>query len=725
MPRKTLLLIITFSLSYAGLCQKFTPKEKAYLYHAVQYSPIIENELHYFFHYEDDSLPMINDTLPDYDSIAYNIIKDPTKMQWEHQFMPGQENGLLLELAHKLAVRNLNIVIAYNTNMPKAKKEKLKLQNPKSYAKLLRSKLPGAAVQSGKIKNDIKSIMSTSYTNSDRIARLMNTSLPKSTVKNIIETINETNNSWMIQEMRRIYKTLGGNIEENKISTYMQAAGDGAGTIDHNNGYQEQMHPPLKESMPQIMNLFGYNIKNKKARLLPSTVNRERGKTYGSNQETNLHFTVWGYSEDAQTTAVILKGKKIYPLFGKTGFPYLSPDSCYGGKRTYYMIINELEHEIIADLKEQIYGKRGFEYQINQKEEYEEELRYEIKETEVDLNAKRYGGVPDTKIAQKQQKKQQEHLVWLHKELQKTIEEIKELKIAWERAKKMLSIYNDRLDEMKRTIGYSWMKYELEGCIATYSDGTIFNLSTQDMTFPGTEIEEDYELRLIGVPEEPLKRATDEVYASVIQYPTTPEDGVIFNRKYVDAFQENSVEFQDSALNHTDTAMIQQIMNDFENVKKMPAFRIVGHGAEVRRNSGADYLNQYPGETEETKKEARQSDDFKNQRYVIVKYNKYEHKLLIHAYTDNVVYDGKIPEDWQDIAQEKEKRYKNYLYSSAQALSVFDQWTKLFLKYGKKHTNQEKYEEVSDKIEKLRKKAEALYGTQGQMDFKDYQSVWK
>lgn len=722
--------VFLFVVSTPSKGQELSGKERAYLYHAAFNSPKIEHHLKYFFHYEKDSLPMINDTLPNFDSIAYYIIEHPNKMQWEPRFMKGQENGLLLELSHKLAMRNLNQVVAYNTNMPKAKKEKFELENPENYLTLLKENLPPSVVNNGTINNDVKQVLASNYTNSDRITRLRNTAIPETTVKNIVTAINKTNAQWINQETIRIFNILGGQIDTQKIQSFLMAAGDGAGSIDKNNGYEAQIHTPIAQSIYQIINHFGYGLKlgkpgrNSDVPIYTNLTKTENSKTYGKNISTNIHFTVWGYTEIAQTTVVVFKNQKAYPLFGQKHHPFLSTDSSYNGERTYYSIINELEHVMIADLKEMLYGKRGFEYQINKNKDYAEDLRMKIKKTEVKLNAMRYGGVPTSKGGKKKKKTTQEYYVWLNSELEATLAEIKRLELAWEEAQEKLSYFEAELDKMKRTIGYTWMTYEIEDSIATFSDGSTFNLKTQDFTFPGTDIPEDYEIRLIAIPEEPLMRPSDEVFVAAIQYPSEPQNYIIFDQAYIDQFEKN-YPLLTQTFTEKDSAIVEQIMVDIYRMKKYPDVRIVGHGAISRQAQSADYIQNYPGDTKEAQKEARNSDAFSKQRKVTLTYNINTHKINVDGYTDPVIYNGYTPESWAKDTAAKEPQFKNELFSAAKAMATFDDWSRSLLEIGKDHVSAEVYDDVEKKISKMRKKARARFSYGEEMKLKDYEKEWK
>lgn len=730
MSRRIIIFLTLIVLAFNLKAQEFTAEEKAYLYHAAFNSPKIEHELRYFFHFENDSLPMINDTLPDYDSIGFYIIQKPVKMQWESQFMRGQQNGLLLELCHKLAMRNLNLTIAYNTNMPKVKKEKIELNDPKSYLEILKDQLPAQAITNNAIHEDVKKALASSYTNSDQMVRLNSAQFSESTVKQIIDAINKTNEIWINKETIRIFNLLGGVVDQKKIETYLMAAGDGAGSIDKNNGYEAQIHTPIAQSIYQIVNHFGYGISmgkpNSKGKipLFTNIAKTQSGKTYGKFVNTNIHFTVWGYSEEAQTTVVVFRDNKAYPLFGQSHHPFLSADSAYNGDRTYYQIINKLENEIIADLKEKLYGKRGFEWLINKNKDYAEDLRMKIKKTEVKLNAMRYGGVPDSKSGKKKKKKTQEYYVWLNTELENTLAEIKKLELAWEEAQEKLSYYETELDKMKRTIGYSWVSYEMKDSVAYFEDGVTFNLRTQDFMFPGTNIAEEYEIRLIAVPEAPLIRNTNEVYVSAIQYPGEPQDYIVYDATYQDRF-EKQFPLVTATFAPKDSAIIEQLLVEISQLKKYPEARIVGHGAEFRKGSGGDYISNYPGDTPEKRQQNREDEDFKKLRKVEVRYNLNTHQLVIDGYTDQVIYQGFVPDDWSKDTTENEPQFKNRLVSAAQAMATFDDWSNSLLSIGKDYVSEEVYNEAEKKIKKMRKKAVARFGEGYEIKLKDYEKNWK
>src|SRR5690606_33367498 len=73
-------------------------EQKAFFYHIARRTEIIEPELFHLFEFTD-SIPMINDTLPDYKYVEKQVVNDPEKLLLNKDQFARKPNGLISDLA--------------------------------------------------------------------------------------------------------------------------------------------------------------------------------------------------------------------------------------------------------------------------------------------------------------------------------------------------------------------------------------------------------------------------------------------------------------------------------------------------------------------------------------------------------------------------------------------------------------------------------------------------
>ena len=133
-------------------------------------------------------------------------------------------------------------------------------------------------------------------------------------------------------------------------------------------------------------------------------------KTVGNSRYTDLHFDVWGYNTEKQTTVVIERNGLSYPLFGSGETRFLSPDSSFSSGITFMAIINDLEKNKIAKLNEMIYGKKGFDYWIDYNKKKKDETELKIEKMEYGYSALHTEPVGTDKKSAKKAKKSRKHI---------------------------------------------------------------------------------------------------------------------------------------------------------------------------------------------------------------------------------------------------------------------------------------------------------------------------
>jgi len=150
MKKFLLFFICLISIPSIGqINEDLTPEERAYLFHVVKKSPILNNNFGRFFDYQGPEILLSNKSL-NYDSIELLIINQPDLLFVRKEEIAKSAKGLIAEAANKMAVWELNNVLSAKRDEPDDLKQ---YKNEYAYFEsLLMAKLPPNAT---KVKNDI------------------------------------------------------------------------------------------------------------------------------------------------------------------------------------------------------------------------------------------------------------------------------------------------------------------------------------------------------------------------------------------------------------------------------------------------------------------------------------------------------------------------------------------------------------------------------------------
>ncbi|MFT7344215.1 MAG: hypothetical protein ACI9XP_000798, partial [Lentimonas sp.] len=355
-------LLFLFSLfSFISFSQEFTdlnPEERAYLYHVVKKSPILDNNMGRFFTYTGPDIRLKNGQIH-YDSIEELMINQPDLLTIRKSEIAKSPKGLLAEAANKMAIWQLNkALLAYRAE--DGSNTQVELFN--EFQNTLLGHLPLSAT---KKKDDsvfvhpkIYNVLNPSLALNEKIAMLEGFRfLNFSERKDVLDAISYSTNHFVEKRARQIFLELGGEVDI--FTNILIAAGDGSNTSGLLEEREKDEKGRWNRGLPKAVGLFPYQLsivetenKNKRItkRIEPARIALYDFETVGNNRLTNLHFDVWGYNAKKQTTVVLEKNGKSYRLFGSGETRFLSPDSAFGSGGTYQSIIDEMEKEKIGDL---------------------------------------------------------------------------------------------------------------------------------------------------------------------------------------------------------------------------------------------------------------------------------------------------------------------------------------------------------------------------------------
>lgn len=550
---KKFYLIFLFSLSLTSNAQwiwnEFSGEEKAFFFQICRRTEILKPELFHLFEFTD-SIPYINDTLPDYTYVEKQIVKSPEKLILHVDQVQRKSSGLWSELAMAYGLWELDRVLHYRASTDKIHEDlKPKLKEFELY---VMENIPQSALtelSSGKytIMKGITNYFTPSMSVKDKMAALANSGYSEQDQMLILNAIYEAQEKYATQVAALAMKYLGFIKDEEGAQDFLSAAGDGSSFSE----LQGFFKTPYNNLVPDERGLFQFEaeiyqekeekpdgevILKKPIVRIKDIVTREF-RTH-NQKSTKIHFNVLGFHPERQTTIAIQKGGTSYILYGKNEHRLISPDSTYGKGTTYWRLLYELENYYIADLNEKLYGKRGYEFWI---ETYEGKIRKTellIKKTEYKLDQLRHQPMGQPKMKKKKIKKkdlgksdqinghptntvtknekkiniEQNRLVHLNTQWENEKNTLAKLKKEMEEAYFLLVKYQTLYDKMLKNLGYVFMDYKQVGNLYVFNDGAIFNYVTQDFIFPTTGREEVFQVFHISFGEKVLSTSIDESF---------------------------------------------------------------------------------------------------------------------------------------------------------------------------------------------------------------------
>lgn len=647
----TLLLIFISLCGSAQNSSSFSGEEKAYMYHVVMKSPILRQNIGRYFEYSGPKI-YLRDTILNYDSIDVLIINEPELLFIRSSEIGKKPPGLVAELANKMAVWELNkTLLAYKQQ---DENEMIQYKTKfEEFEKLLLEYLPSSMLERNNLNQitfnpKLHRVLNPGLSFNEKILVLNSfyrTSLSEQEI--VIHALNRAINEWVKVRTFELFTQLGA--KTNRFENVLIAAGDGSMTSGLMNEREKDNKGKWNRGLPRAVGLFPYQTfisegteQNRTREIEPKRFASLTMHTSGNNLITNLHPDVWGYNDKKQTTVVIEKNGKSYVLFGSGQTRFLSPDSTFADGTTFFAIIKELENKWIGELKEMIYGKKGFEFWIAFWEDERVKTLEEIKQTEINLSDLRLYTVSNTKAGKKQRKKDQEKLLNLYNYLKDCEENIKKLKKEKEQAMLLLADYERRLDKYRQLIGYNWVKWKVKDGLYTFEDGSTFNLHTQDFRFPPHQLSEQFEVRLLAIPFSALSDQVDEVMLHMSLSDIEPGYDRTIQLVAEDLFLSNSYKLYNTLFTSEDSVAVTDLL---DALLHKPKINIIARAQGVGEWKNGKLIKQhpvfeeafYPGESEEDKMRNKADTAYKSKRRTELFIDtKGEVSIEINAYTDPV-----------------------------------------------------------------------------------------
>ncbi len=611
-----------------------TPQNKAYLYHTVRKSPILEQNIGRYIKYDGKTIKLPNGEI-NYDSTEQVIINEPELLTIYQNELRKAPKGILAEAANKMALWELNKTLKHQRSGDLVQSGMSSYYE--EFETMLIKELPESALrQKNKaltLRPRIEKLNNPTLTFNDKVAMLDGFGKwNNEQKKRVIEAYNTAINEWVEIRAYSIFKALGGVAAD--FQNVLTAAGDGSNTSGMFEEREKDERGRWNKGLPKAVGLFPYEpyIGKKQTRGAKQLEVLPRGNTFhyfetpGNGKKTNIHLDVWGYNSDKQTTVVLEKGGRYYPLFGSSETRFLSPDSSFGGDLTYYTLIHRVRAEI-AQLEEKISGRRGLEYWIAYHDERREDKLLDIDKVEQELNEIRYSTITTndkkykTDSKKKKRKKRQEKVVLYYSQLDAIKKKIRELKAEKEKVLTKKQALNRQLQGMYDLIGTEWVSFEENEGLYLFEDSSRFDIRTQEFTFPPSEEKEKFQVKLLAIPLSHQSQQFDEVMLHMNITDAEPFYTAQLRMDMNDVFASDDFSFEKSRLiAPADSIGIMEFLEALQDDQMYLNIIARGQGIGRMENNQVidhpepDAVNSYPGATNEEQLRAKESISFKQLR---------------------------------------------------------------------------------------------------------------
>lgn len=686
-------------------------EERAYLFHIVKKSPILDNNLGRFFDYKGPAVTYLNGEVH-FDSIESIIINHPELLIIRSEEIAKSPLGLIAEAANKMAIWELNKALLEHRKKDENQNESF-LKKYQTFEAILIGHLPDAAFKSKAdsivLHPKLDNAFNPSLSLDDKKALLQSFRfLDQEDALQVLKAVNVATNTYVESRAREIYLSLGG--KATTFKNVLIAAGDGSNTTGLLEEREKDEKGRWNKGLPKAVGLFPYQLslqeKITEKRKKTTSIEPNRAPvmdffTAGNNRMTNVHFDVWGYNAEKQTTIVIEKNGRTYRLYGSGETRFLSPDSTFAGKGTYQSMIDDLQKVKIANLEEMIYGKKGFDYWIDYNEKKKKETELKIEKSEKKHSDLGYSPIktsskvtrevrkqkkkskvltdyqPKTDSNKKSKKTSQNEIIFLYEKFEAYKAKIADLKKQKEESMTLLFAYQTRLDGFKTKFGLRPMNFTEKDGLYVFEDSTTFDMNTQEFVFPAIMDTVPFEVRLLAIPYGSLSEEADEVMLHVNLIDAAPRYNARLQLQLKDVFASDDYTLTGNLLSKQDSLAVQLFFEGL--LDKKVNFEIVARGNGVGKKVNNQIVKAqpqveqpaYPGTTENERYNYKMDTSYADLRLseVFIDLGR-QIRLEVNSYTDPVTSNLNCT-DPEIIAQMQKNNWsKNQVLSALRTQSI-------------------------------------------------------
>jgi len=695
-------LHLFFSLKVNAQSQLLSAETRAYIFHIVKQSPVLEKNIGYAFEYNGPLISLENGKGKlNYDSIEYILVNQPDLLIIRENELVRASKGILAELANKTALWILN----KSLNALRQNKTDYDNEFTDHYLATFQDKL-NLQVKKSKNYELLFQVNSSPIFNSglslyDRDMLLLSLGFIKAEDRKTI--LNAQNEAVVIsteKRAKRIFESLGGHYQ--KYENILLAAGDGSYTTGLLEEKERDEEGIWNNGFPKAVGLFPYQFEIRDNQIYTSRIASMQTESLGDNLQTNLHFDVWGYNTNKQTTVIIERQNKSYRFYGSSSTKFLSPDSTLSSGITFQKIINDLNNVNFQRIHKKLHGHGGLLTQeskiLTQLREKEITLQdlYLARENSSDNPAKKGKGKEiETEVEQDIKDKINE----LKNDLSTVRDEIEPLLEVYLETKNLIDYYT-------KNMGSSEVSCILKDGVYIYEDSCFFNPNTQEFITPPSEKKEPLTIRLISIPDDLQGQSTDEVMLHVSKTDFNALASPDLHLVLKDGFSSDGGELK-TIFNFTrqDSLKLKTFFTSYQNHSPI-IFDINALGIGVWRNGkivkdlSPNELSAYPGASEEERNSAKESFPFSSLRRTQLTIKK-SHQLMIkiESFTDPV-QSNFISKNKKLLDLKKSGKIStNDMLSAQRSVSMLEGFSKAFLSFAQNEMKKEFYLEFHEKYQ--------------------------
>ncbi len=235
----------------------FTGKQKGFFYQLTRKIDNLNPVVFHLFEFTD-SIPYINDTLPDYPYVRKMIESDSSKLILHHSELIRKNNGLVSDIAVHYAMWELDLILHFRSS-DKSKYQYLK-PKLKQFEHYVLEKAPQAAVQtlsdgSYVLSPTLFSYYSPNLTISEKIAAIRNVSFDDGQKYTIIKAIYYAQEKYVKNRAIEIIEILTDS-QTKAGNNFMIAAGNGSNWTELESVLRTKYNRPL----PDPKAFFRYDL---------------------------------------------------------------------------------------------------------------------------------------------------------------------------------------------------------------------------------------------------------------------------------------------------------------------------------------------------------------------------------------------------------------------------------------------------------------------------------
>jgi hypothetical protein len=134
-------------------------------------------------------------------------------------------------------------------------------------------------------------------------------------------------------------------------------------------------------------------------------------------------------------------------------------------------------------------------------------------------------------------------------------------------------------------MGYNWARFTEEDGLYTFQDSSTFDIRTQEFRFPASAAQQDFEVRLLAIPESGISEQADEVMLHINLTDAEVNYDARLQIELQDVFLSDKWNLDRKLFNREDSVALRQFFEALQD--KKVDFEIIARGQGVGRWNGS------------------------------------------------------------------------------------------------------------------------------------------